>query len=307
MDMQSNVFNYLSLRLRDFFKCWDTEREIREIRLRVDRPLLINTDKGEREAEIGGKAVIVTQRDIKETLEYISNYSMYAYEEEIKKGFITMQGGNRVGICGRVVCEGDKIRTIRNISAINIRIAHQIIGCSDYIMDKLYENQGGGIFNTLIVSAPCCGKTTLLRDIIRNISEGCMGHVGMTVGVADERSEIAACNMGVPQNDVGGRTDVLDGCPKSQGMMMLIRSMSPRVVAVDEIGSDEDVKAINYAVNCGCRIIATVHATSMDELYNKPAMKTLMENQIFGRVVLLGNMENIGKIAGVYDKEGKSV
>ncbi len=307
MDMQSNVFNYLSLRLRDFFKCWDTEREIREIRLRVDRPLLINTDKGEREAEIGGKAVTVTQRDIKETLEYISNYSMYAYEEEIKKGFITMQGGNRVGLCGRVVCEGDKIRTIRNISAINIRIAHQIIGCSDYIMDKLYENQGGGIFNTLIVSAPCCGKTTLLRDIIRNISEGCMGHVGMTVGVADERSEIAACNMGVPQNDVGERTDVLDGCPKSQGMMMLIRSMSPRVVAVDEIGSDEDVRAINYAVNCGCRIIATVHATSMDELYNKPAMKTLMENQIFGRVVLLGNMENIGKIAGVYDKEGKSV
>ena len=307
MDIQSNVFNYLSLRLREFFKGWENDNVIREIRLRVDRPLLINTEKGEREAVIEGMPVIVTQGDIKETLEYISNYSMYAYEEEIKKGFITMQGGNRVGLCGRVVCDGDNVRTIRNISAVNIRVAHQMVGCADSVMDKLYESYGQDIHNTLIVSAPCCGKTTLLRDIIRNISDGFMGHRGMTVGVADERSEIAACNMGVPQNDVGARTDVLDGCPKSRGMMMLIRSMSPRVVAVDEIGSEEDVDAINYAVNCGCRIIATVHATSIEELYKKTATKMLMENRIFGRIILLGNMENVGRIMGVYDEEGKSV
>ena len=307
MDIQSNVFNYLSLRLREFFKGWENDNVIREIRLRVDRPLLINTEKGEREAVIEGMPVIVTQGDIKETLEYISNYSMYAYEEEIKKGFITMQGGNRVGLCGRVVCDGDNVRTIRNISAVNIRVAHQMVGCADSVMDKLYESYGQDIHNTLIVSAPCCGKTTLLRDIIRNISDGFMGHRGMTVGVADERSEIAACNMGVPQNDVGARTDVLDGCPKSRGMMMLIRSMSPRVVAVDEIGSEEDVNAINYAVNCGCRIIATVHATSIEELYKKTATKMLMENRIFGRIILLGNMENVGRIMGVYDEEGKSV
>ncbi len=304
---QINVFDYLSLRLREIFKIWEAQGDIREIRLRAERPLLVYTDNGENQVQVEGRAVVVTRKDIKETLEYISNYSMYAYEEEIKKGFITMQGGNRVGLCGRVVYEGDKIRTIRNISAINIRIAHQIVGCSDGIMEKLYDNGGTDIFNTLVVSAPCCGKTTLLRDIVRNISDGFMGHPGMTVGVADERSEIAACNMGVPQNNVGMRTDVLDGCPKSQGMMMLIRCMSPRVVAVDEIGSEEDVRAIKYAVNCGSRIIATVHATSIEELYRKPALKSLLENKIFGRIVLLGSREKTGKAVGIYDGEGRKI
>ena len=186
-------------------------------------------------------------------------------------------------------------------------MAHQIRGCSDMIMDKLYESTGKDIYNTLIVSAPCCGKTTLLRDIVRNISDGFMGHAGMTVGIADERSEIAACNMGVPQNDVGMRTDVLDGCMKSQGMMMLIRSMSPGVVAVDEIGSDDDVQAIRYAVNCGCRIIATVHATSMEELYHKIPLKPLLGEKVFGRIILLGNREHIGSITGIYDEEGNII
>ena len=307
MDVDNNVINYLSVRLRGFFAGWENISDIREIRLRTGRAMIVCMSGGESIATKDGMPVIVWKEDIKETLEYISNYSLYAYEEEIKKGFITMNGGNRVGLCGRVVYEAGSIKTIRNICAVNIRMAHQIRGCSDMIMDKLYESTGKDIYNTLIVSAPCCGKTTLLRDIVRNISDGFMGHAGMTVGIADERSEIAACNMGVPQNDVGMRTDVLDGCMKSQGMMMLIRSMSPGVVAVDEIGSDDDVQAIRYAVNCGCRIIATVHATSMEELYHKIPLKPLLGEKVFGRIILLGNREHIGSITGIYDGEGNII
>ena len=191
----------------------------------------------------------------------------------------------------------------------NLKDRHELY-CFGHLAEAAvayYESTGKDIYNTLIVSAPCCGKTTLLRDIVRNISDGFMGHAGMTVGIADERSEIAACNMGVPQNDVGMRTDVLDGCMKSQGMMMLIRSMSPGVVAVDEIGSDDDVQAIRYAVNCGCRIIATVHATSMEELYHKIPLKPLLGEKVFERIILLGNREHIGSITGIYDGEGNII
>lgn len=236
---------------------------IYELRLRAGKPLIIDTSKGEYVDKY-----IVTVRDIKETLDRISKYSLYAYENELKDGYITIAGGNRVGICGRTVCNIDRIVTIKNISSLNVRYARQIIGCSNKYMPIIYDSDNI-IHHTLIISAPGRGKTTLLRDIIRNLSNGFDGRRGVNVSVVDERSEIAAMCEGICQNDVGIRTDVLDACPKAEGILILLRTMNPRVIAVDEIGGIEDIKAVNYAMKCGCSIIATVHAISYDEIMQK--------------------------------------
>ncbi len=238
-------------------------------------------------------------------MEYISNYSLYAFEEELKQGFITITGGHRVGIAGKAVLEENRIKSIKHISFINIRLSHQIKGCGEKVIPLLMEE--GNCCHTLIISPPCCGKTTLLRDIIRLISDGIDGREGLTVGVVDERSEIGACYMGVPQNDLGIRTDVLDCCPKAKGMLMLIRAMSPRVIAVDEVGSAEDIEAIEYVINCGCKLIATVHGNSMEDIKNKPLLKKLIENKLFERYILLSNKGSVGHLEEVYDKNGRPI
>ena len=288
------ISSYIATGLRHVIEAYEKKESLTEIRMRIGKPLIINTVYGEIMPEEYGKQIIVTARDIRETMEYVSSYSLYAYEDDIKNGYITMPGGNRVGVCGKTVCENGLVKTIRNISCINIRAAHEIIGCGreplKYIMDE-----NGQIMHTLIASAPGCGKTTILRDIVRLVSDG-----GKTVAVADERSEIAACNLGIPQNDVGIRTDVLDGCPKSSGMMMLIRSMKPDVIAVDEIGGQSDIDALNYVINCGCRIIATAHATSYEELEKKNLAS------LFNRIIIL-KCGHRGVIHKVYNSEGVAI
>ena len=157
---------------------------------------------------------------------------------------------------------------MKYISCINIRLAHQIPGCAAKVMP--YIRRKDWVAHTLIISPPRCGKTTLLRDIIRQLSNGSQGFSGLTVGVVDERSELAGCYQGIPQNDLGMRTDVLDGCPKAEGMRMLIRSMSPAVVAVDELGKEEDYKAVETVIHCGCKLIATAHGNSMEDVLSQP-------------------------------------
>ena len=175
---------------------------------------------------------------------------------------------------------------------------------SDFrIMPLLCEN--GLFLNTVIVSPPGCGKTTLLRDLIRQISEGNSWLPGLAVGVVDERSEIGGCYMGVAQNHLGIRTDILDGCPKAEGMIMLIRSMAPRVIAVDEIGTSEDIHAIEYAMQCGCRLIASVHSLDMDEASKKPILGDLIRRRMFQRYVVLGQDHGPGKIREIYDERGR--
>lgn len=293
--------------LRPFFwrlKC-DLER-LQEIRLRVNSPLMIIYDHRERFLSRDGQlkkddtdVVTVDHAQIQETMEYISDYSLYAYEDEIRQGFITIQGGHRVGIAGKIVLEDGIIKNIKYISFINIRLSHQIPGCADPVMP--YIKSGSTLYHTLIISPPRCGKTTLLRDIVRQISQS---PDGINVGVVDERSEIAACYMGVPQNDVGIRTDVLDCCPKAEGMMMLIRSMSPQVIAVDEVGSRKDLKAIEYVINCGCKLIATVHGSSVDDLRSRPVLRRLVEERLFERYVVLGDLSRAGCIGAVFDAFG---
>ena len=313
MDKEQELWKVFSVRLRKILMSMNIEFErLQEIRLRVWEPLLIIYDIREFFVGEDGKLstcmneiYTVTPEDIRNTLDFISRYSLYAYEDEIRQGFITIQGGHRVGIAGKVVMEDGGIKTIRHIAFLNIRLSHQVKGCGTELL-PLVVNEGE-VKHTLIISPPRCGKTTLLRDLIRLLSDGTQTQPGVTVGVVDERSEIGACYQGIPQNDLGKRTDILDCCPKAYGMLMLIRSMSPVVVAVDEIGSREDIEAIEYVINAGCSILATVHGNSIEDIRNKPVLRKLVEERIFERYVVLNNKGGIGHIERIFDAQGNSL
>lgn len=315
MEKKDELLKIFARRIRETLgRCNLDMEKLQEIRLRVNRPLLVVEDG--REYWIGrdggcypagsgrqinensdSRIYIIRPDELRETVEYMGNYSLYAFEEEIRQGFITVPGGHRVGLAGRMVLDGGEIRTIKYISFINVRMAHQIKGCADPVMPYLYKN--GQALHTLIISPPRCGKTTLLRDIIRQMSD----RYGLTVGVVDERSEIAACYSGIPQNDLGIRTDVLDCCPKARGMMMLIRSMSPQVIAIDEIGGQDDLEAMEYVMNCGCKLIATVHGNSLEDLLRKPVLRRLVEGQVFERYILLGGKGKAGTVEEISDEK----
>lgn len=313
MNTKDELLKVLSLKLRTIMgKLTLDYNKLQEIRLRMNAPLLVIY--GNKEAFITedakivdnpSKAVVVTKNEIRETMEYISNYSLYAFEDEIRQGFITINGGHRIGIAGKTIVEDDTVKGMKHISFINIRLAHQVKGCADPVLPYLFNRQALGIYHTLIISPPRCGKTTLLRDIIRQLSDGSGYHEGMSIGVVDERSEIGACYMGTPQNELGIRTDILDCCPKAKGMMMLIRSMSPQIIAVDEIGSKEDLDAIDYVIGCGCKLIATVHGSSIEDIKNKPILGDLVKKRLFERYIILSNVKGIGHLEEIYDAEGK--
>lgn len=275
--------------------------EIQEIKLRTGKPLIV-IYKG-KEKMLSHK--IVTREEIRETMEYISNYSLYAYEQELKQGFITIEGGHRVGMAGQVTVEEGKIKNLKYISSINIRVSHEVKSCADRIFPYITYNKQ--MYHTLLISPPRCGKTTLLRDMIRQVSDGNAWVKGCTVGVVDERSELGSCYLGNPQNDMGARTDILDRCPKADGMIMLIRSMAPQVIAVDEIGAKEDICAIEYAMHCGCKMLATAHGDSMEELRKKPIFEGLIQKKRFERYVILSNRNRVGGIAAIYDEDGNIV
>lgn len=283
--------------------------KIYEIRLRVNAPLIVIyqgkeyflTLEGELTRE-EAKAYNVQTEDLKEMLEYISGYSLYAFEEEIRQGFLTIVGGHRVGIAGKTILDGNKIKSLKYISYINLRLSHQIKGCASPILPYIIKNRQ--ICHTLIISPPRCGKTTLLRDLIRQVSNGNRYMPGVSVGVVDERSEIAGSYQGIPQNDLGIRTDVLDCCPKAEGMMMLIRSMSPEVVAVDELGDYEDIHAIESVIHCGCKLFATVHGSSIEDIKRKPLLQRLMQEKVFERYIVLYKKDCAGQIKAIYDERG---
>lgn len=305
----AEIYRILSTKLREIFNsCKLDFNGLQEIRLRAQAPLLVVYHGKEYFLDSGGglthdtrKAFLVSQREIRETMEYVSNYSMYAFEEEIRQGYITIQGGHRIGVAGKMIWERQGAKNMKHISFLNIRLAHEVIGCSGEILPYLLQEQE--LCHTLIISPPRCGKTTLLRDLIRQLSNGCGYLEGMTVGVVDERSELGACYMGVPQNDLGCRTDILDGCPKVEGMMMMVRSMAPQVIAVDEVGSGEDVAAMEYVMNCGIYLLATAHGNSMDDIKNKPVLGRLVRERAFKRYVLL-QPGAVGKIGAIFDERG---
>lgn len=310
--MQENkeLWKLFSIRLRTILqKALLDLALLQEIRLRIGKPILLrykNMEYTLKENGVLSKSILegfcVTRAEIKETMEYISNYSLYAFEEEVKQAFLTIQGGHRVGLTGRVVMEDGQIKSIKQIASLNIRIAHEIPGCANPLISLLY--QGDELHHTMIIAPPGAGKTTLLRDIIRQVSYGSCLHRGRTVGVVDERSELAACYLGVPQNDLGPRSDVLDCCPKAKGMILLLRAMSPAMIAVDEIGLAEDIEAIRYAMVCGCKMICTVHGSSFEEISKKPVLKEVILQKSFERYIVLDGEEGPGHLRAIYDENG---
>ncbi|MFV9510802.1 stage III sporulation protein AA [Tepidibacillus sp. LV47] len=290
-------------------------KEIEEIRLRENRPLEISylnqfaflSPKGKMTLK-EQEAYIVTHEDMVKMLNLISNHSIYRLDEELKRGYITVSGGHRVGISGKVILEHGEVKTIKDISSFNVRIAKQKIGVADKVIPYLLLDREK-VHNTLIISPPQCGKTTILRDIARQLSSGIksLGFSSKKVGIVDERSEIAGCVFGVPQNDVGPRTDVLDACPKAEGMMMMIRSMSPEILIVDEIGRNEDAVAIFEARNAGVSVIATAHGSNIADIAKRPSISSLIQQRAFTRYVILSRNQGVGTIERILDEELNSV
>ena len=248
--------------------------KLEEIRFRTNQNIILKFN--EREAIINYKT---KSRDILEILQIICENSIYSYQKEIAQGYITVRGGHRIGITGSSVIENGKVININYISSLNFRIARQIIGCSNNMIENIIDKENKTVFNTLIVSLPGAGKTTLLRDIVRNISNGNEFISGQTVGVVDERGEIASGYKGIPQNDVGPRTDVFADMPKSIGMKMLIRSMAPQVIVADEIGNMYDAEAIQDAISS--RNKSNMHSTWSIIRANKNKQKFKRSNTMF--------------------------
>jgi len=261
--------------------------DIEEIRLRSGEPLTVGI-WGEScfVTPAGGitnyesDAYTVSSEEVQTAFGRVCENSVYAHLEEIRQGFITIRGGHRVGICGKAVCDGKEIKTFREISSLNFRIAQQIIGIADGIIDKIID--GETIKSTLLIAPPQMGKTTLLRDIIRQISDR-----GFKCGVTDDRGELAAMYGGVPCNDIGAQTDVIDGAPKAEAIELLLRTMSPKVIAGDEIVSDEDVAALRIAAGTGVKIIATTHGSSAEEVLSRRVLKPMFEDKIFDSAIVI--------------------
>ncbi|MBS4804010.1 MAG: stage III sporulation protein AA [Clostridium sp.] len=299
MKSQEEVLKLLPLNLAEELReIFINNLAVQEIRIKANKPVIVNLSY--KEIILG---FVPSIEELKQILVRISNYSLYAYEEEIRQGYITIKGGHRIGIAGECVLNKGEIKTIRNISSLNIRICHEVKGCSNEVMRYITKNDS--ILNTLIVSPPKCGKTTILRDMARNISNGMPLYnlKGKKVSVIDERSEIASCFNGIPQLDIGIRTDILDNCFKKDGMIMAIRSLSPEIIICDEIGTYGEIEALNMAFNSGVNIIVTIHGYSIDDVYKRTVFKELLENSILDRIIVLSSRKGPGTIENVYSIE----
>ena len=270
-------------------------QKLEEIRIRANKPVILKL----RQVEIVLNYTITTN-EIIGILQNICNNSIYTYQNQICNGFITLPGGNRVGIAGNVVIKDGQVSNISYIYSLNFRISHQINGASDNILKYVLDTENNTIFNTLIVSPPGAGKTTIIRDLAKRISNGIneINFRGLDVSIIDERGEIAAMTKGIIFNDVGIRTDVLDNVPKSIGIRMAVRSMAPKVIIADEIGNKDDVNIINYAICSGVKCIFTAHGSNMEDLLKNNEINKIINLQLFSKIIFLDEKQK-GKIKNV--------
>ena len=275
---------------------------IQEIRIRTNKPIALKIDNSNRILKHR-----VSQEEVLRIFERICEGSIYSYKKQICEGFITVKGGHRIGITGNVAMENNEVININYISSLNFRIARQKLECSNELLKYVINMETNNIYNTLIVSPPGCGKTTILRDTIRKLSNGIkeINFKGRTIGVVDERGEIAAMYKGIPQNDVGIRTDIIDNISKDKGMHMLVRSMSPEIIACDEIGSLEDIEAINYAICSGVKGIFTAHGANIVEINLNNEIGELLKENILERIIFL-DINKKGAISKTYGLDIKN-
>lgn len=313
MQKTTSILQMFPQKLRLYFEQATEYEDLAEIRIRCRQPVMLRRGRkeyylaadGTMQEERPKECLVFNVGQVESIFVHLCQYSPYAYGEELRQGFITVAGGHRIGVSGQVLSENKSIRSIRNIRFLNMRISHEVKGAADAVLPFIMHKDMP--CNTMLIAGPGMGKTTLLRDLIRQLSDGFVLDSrkiqGYTVGVVDERSEIAGCFLGEPQNDVGMRTDVLDNCPKDAGMEMLLRSMAPQILAVDEIATERDVQTLQKAMHCGTKVLATVHGTSFAELEKKPFLQPLLHMQEFTRfIVLKGQGTSL-----VYNEKGEQL
>ncbi|ATY84393.1 stage III sporulation protein AA [Kyrpidia spormannii] len=286
---------------------------IEEIRIRRERPVQVCTKGHEgfltedgrlaRSADLG---MVISTEELMQIVQGLSQSSLYALEEELRRGYITLPGGHRVGLAGRAVVAGGRIQTQVDITGLNFRIAKPVVGVSRVLAPWLIDGMSMPA-STLILSPPQCGKTTLLRDLAYHLSIGAWHPrvPPLKVAVVDERSELAGTFQGRHYHDLGPRTDVLDGCPKAEGMMMMVRSMSPEVLITDEVGGAADIAALMEAVGSGVVVLASAHAASLADAESRPALRPLLEGRLFRRYVVLSRRQGPMTVEGVFDEAGR--
>ncbi|WP_106497172.1 stage III sporulation protein AA [Lentibacillus sp. Marseille-P4043] len=278
-------------------KRWEA---LQEIRFRLNKPIeLVFDHQTEWLTEIKP-----SQKDGLHVLNQISQFSLYRLEDELREGYVTIEGGHRVGLAGKVNTINGSVKAIQHIAFMNIRIAKEKIGAATTILPYLH---GENYANTLIVGAPQTGKTTIIRDLTRLIASGWRNVPAKKVAVIDERSEIGASLKGIPQHNLGFRADVMDACPKAEGMMMMIRSMSPDVLVVDEIGSKQDVQALMEAIHAGVVVICTIHGQTLSELKKRPSLHVLFHHHVFERIVVLNKQKTPGQVNAIYDQHEHNI
>lgn len=274
------------------------EKEVQEIRLRIGKPIFIKMNQ----KRIFLEKTKVTAQDMAEVVAKISQYSLYAFSEQLGQGYITLSGGHRVGFCGKAVFLNGQVESLREISSINIRIAKQAKDCAREWLPYLFEKEQ--LCHTILVSPPACGKTTFLRDMVRILSDGDDTKMGYTIGIVDERGEIAGMEHNIPQFDIGQCTDVQENCPKPQGMDFLLRSMAPDVIAVDELGSEGDYQAAIKMLKSGVIVMATIHGRNYECLAHNALAKNLMNSMDNGRIVFLSNSFGVGTVEEIRTQKG---